>query len=134
MLTVIDKEEKIEELIPHLDTMVEEGLIAMSRIEGHSLFAPPGDRAGDFFRKSAVTDVEIREKFDKITAWPLCGFPKCQVVSKSAKAGMLTVCQGCDAVISQPCRATPNDHVAMHEGNANRLVSPLQSAKQESGR
>jgi PII-like signaling protein len=33
MLTIIDKEEQIEKLIPHLDTMVEEGLIAMSRVE-----------------------------------------------------------------------------------------------------
>ena len=33
MLTVIDTEEQIEKLIPHLDTMVEEGLIAMSRVE-----------------------------------------------------------------------------------------------------
>ena len=33
MLTIIDKEEQIEKLIPHLDAMVEEGLIAMSRVE-----------------------------------------------------------------------------------------------------
>ena len=33
MLTVIDREEQIEKLIPHLDLMVEEGLIAMSRVE-----------------------------------------------------------------------------------------------------
>jgi PII-like signaling protein len=33
MLTIIDKEEQIERLIPHLDTMVQEGLIAMSRVE-----------------------------------------------------------------------------------------------------
>ena len=33
MLTVIDREEQIERLIPHLDVMVEEGLIAMSRVE-----------------------------------------------------------------------------------------------------
>ena len=33
MLTVIDREEQIENLIPHLDGMVEEGLIAMSRVE-----------------------------------------------------------------------------------------------------
>ena len=33
MLTVIDREEQIEKLIPHLDGMVEEGLIAMSRVE-----------------------------------------------------------------------------------------------------
>ena len=33
MLTVIDREEQIEKLIPHLDVMVQEGLIAMSRVE-----------------------------------------------------------------------------------------------------
>ena len=33
MLTVIDREEQIEKLIPHLDVMVEEGLIAMSRVD-----------------------------------------------------------------------------------------------------
>jgi PII-like signaling protein len=33
MLTIIDKEEQIEKLIPHLDMMVEEGLIAMSCVE-----------------------------------------------------------------------------------------------------
>jgi PII-like signaling protein len=33
MLTVIDTEEQIEKLLPHLDTMVEEGLVAMSRVE-----------------------------------------------------------------------------------------------------
>jgi PII-like signaling protein len=33
MLTVIDRQEQIEKLIPHLDVMVEEGLIAMSRVE-----------------------------------------------------------------------------------------------------
>jgi PII-like signaling protein len=33
MLTIIDREEQIEMLIPHLDVMVEEGLIAMSRVE-----------------------------------------------------------------------------------------------------
>lgn len=33
MLTVIDKEEQIEKLIPHLDAMVVDGLIAMSRVE-----------------------------------------------------------------------------------------------------
>jgi hypothetical protein len=33
MLTIIDKEEQIEKLVPHLDVMVEEGLIAMSRVE-----------------------------------------------------------------------------------------------------
>jgi uncharacterized protein len=33
MLTVIDREEQIEKLIPHLDRMVVEGLVAMSRVE-----------------------------------------------------------------------------------------------------
>lgn len=33
MLSIIDTEEQINKLIPHLDTMVEEGLIAMSRVE-----------------------------------------------------------------------------------------------------
>lgn len=33
MLSIIDSEEKIGCLIPHLDAMVEEGLIAMSRVE-----------------------------------------------------------------------------------------------------
>ena len=33
MLSIIDSEEQIQKLIPHLDTMVEEGLIAMSRVE-----------------------------------------------------------------------------------------------------
>jgi hypothetical protein len=33
MLSIIDKEEQIAKLIPHLDEMIEEGLIAMSRVE-----------------------------------------------------------------------------------------------------
>lgn len=33
MLTIIDIEEKIEKLLPHLDEMVEEGLIAISRVD-----------------------------------------------------------------------------------------------------
>ena len=33
MLTVIDTEDRIEKLIPHLDSMVEEGLIDISRVE-----------------------------------------------------------------------------------------------------
>jgi uncharacterized protein len=33
MLTIIDIEEHIEKLIPHLDAMVEDGLIAMSQVE-----------------------------------------------------------------------------------------------------
>ena len=33
MLSVVDTQEQIEKLIPHLDTMVQEGLIAASRVE-----------------------------------------------------------------------------------------------------
>jgi uncharacterized protein len=33
MVTVIDSEEKILQLLPHLDQMVQEGLIAMSEVE-----------------------------------------------------------------------------------------------------
>jgi uncharacterized protein len=33
MLSIIDTEEQINKLIPHLDAMVEEGLVAMSRVE-----------------------------------------------------------------------------------------------------
>jgi PII-like signaling protein len=33
MVTVIDREDRIEKLLPHLDVMVEEGLIAISRVE-----------------------------------------------------------------------------------------------------
>ena len=33
MLSVIDGEERIQKLIPHLDAMVEEGLIAVSRVD-----------------------------------------------------------------------------------------------------
>ena len=33
MVSIIDREEQINKLIPHLDAMVEEGLIAMSRVE-----------------------------------------------------------------------------------------------------
>ena len=33
MLTIIDKDEQIAKLIPHLDVMVEEGLIAMSSVD-----------------------------------------------------------------------------------------------------
>ena len=37
MLTIIDTEEQIEKLIPHLDEMVEDGLIAMSACRGHPI-------------------------------------------------------------------------------------------------
>lgn len=33
MLSIIDTEEQINKLIPHLDAMVQEGLIAMSRVQ-----------------------------------------------------------------------------------------------------
>lgn len=33
MLTIIDRPERVEKLIPHLDLMVEEGLVAVSSVE-----------------------------------------------------------------------------------------------------
>ena len=33
MLSIVDTEDQIEKIIPHLDAMVEEGLVAMSRVE-----------------------------------------------------------------------------------------------------
>jgi uncharacterized protein len=33
MLSIIDTQEQIERLIPHLDAVVDEGLVAMSRVE-----------------------------------------------------------------------------------------------------
>lgn len=33
MLTVIDTEEQIQKVIPHLEAMVQEGLVALSRVE-----------------------------------------------------------------------------------------------------
>ena len=33
MLSIIDREEQIQKLLPHLDAMVEEGLIATSDVE-----------------------------------------------------------------------------------------------------
>ena len=33
MVSVIDSEDKVQRLIPHLDEMVDEGLIAMSEVE-----------------------------------------------------------------------------------------------------
>lgn len=41
-LTVIDKEEQIEKLIPHLDAMLEDGLIAMSSVEVIRYSPEPG--------------------------------------------------------------------------------------------
>ena len=52
MLTIIDKEEQIEKLIPHLDAMVEEGLDRDVPCRGHPLFAQSTKRlAGDTRRK-----------------------------------------------------------------------------------
>jgi uncharacterized protein len=47
MVTIIDAEEQIEKLIPQLDTMVEEGLIAMSRVDviRYSRSAEEGQKA-----------------------------------------------------------------------------------------
>lgn len=42
MLTIIDTEEQIAKLIPYLDTMVVEGLIAMSRVEVIRFFRQEG--------------------------------------------------------------------------------------------
>lgn len=33
MLSIIDTEDQVSKLIPHLDAMVEEGLVAMSHVE-----------------------------------------------------------------------------------------------------
>jgi PII-like signaling protein len=33
MVSIIDREEQINRLLPHLDAMVQEGLIAMSRVD-----------------------------------------------------------------------------------------------------
>jgi PII-like signaling protein len=33
MVSIIDSEEQIQKLIPHLDAMVEEGVVAMSRVD-----------------------------------------------------------------------------------------------------
>ena len=46
MLTVIDKQEQIEKLIPHLDEMVKEGLIAMSSVEAIRYFRD-SEKAGE---------------------------------------------------------------------------------------
>lgn len=41
MLTVIDTEEQIKKLIPHLDAMVDEGLVVLSRVEVIRLLRDP---------------------------------------------------------------------------------------------
>jgi hypothetical protein len=43
MLTVIDTEDQIGKLIPHLDVMVEDGLIAISRVEVIRYSRSPGE-------------------------------------------------------------------------------------------
>lgn len=45
MVSVVDSEEKIQQLIPYLDTMVDEGLIAMSEVEVIKYTHKNGDRA-----------------------------------------------------------------------------------------
>jgi PII-like signaling protein len=45
MLTIIDKEERIAVLIPHLDEMVEDGLIATSNVEVIRYVRPEGVRS-----------------------------------------------------------------------------------------
>jgi uncharacterized protein len=44
MLTIVDTKEQIEKLIPHLDEMVKEGLIAMSDVEVIRYVHPEGAR------------------------------------------------------------------------------------------
>lgn len=41
MLTVVDTDEQIKKLIPHLDTMVEEGLVVLSAVEVIRLLRDP---------------------------------------------------------------------------------------------
>ena len=45
MVSIIDTEEQINKLIPHLDTMVQEGLIASSRVDVIRFFHPEGIRS-----------------------------------------------------------------------------------------
>lgn len=45
MVSVVDSEEKIQRLIPHLDTMVDEGLIAMSEVEVIKYVHQDGEQA-----------------------------------------------------------------------------------------
>lgn len=47
MLTVIDTEEQMEMLIPYLDVMVEEGLVAMSRVEAIR-YSRAGEQAQEY--------------------------------------------------------------------------------------
>lgn len=45
MVSVIDSEDKIQQLIPYLDTMVSEGLIAMSEVEVIKYVHQDGEQA-----------------------------------------------------------------------------------------
>lgn len=45
VVNIIDSEEQINKLIPHLDAMVTEGLIAMSRVDVIRLSRPEGVRS-----------------------------------------------------------------------------------------
>jgi PII-like signaling protein len=45
-LSLIDTEEKIERMLPHLDAMVDEGLIAISSVEVVRYSRSPGNSAG----------------------------------------------------------------------------------------
>lgn len=42
MLSIIDRKEQLEKLLPHLDQMVKEGLIAISAVEVTRYFNPGG--------------------------------------------------------------------------------------------
>jgi PII-like signaling protein len=50
MVTVIDREEQISKLLPHLDEMIAGGLIAISEVD-----------VVRYFRKEATADTPIRE-------------------------------------------------------------------------
>lgn len=49
MLSIIDREEQIDKLLPHLDVMVEEGLIAMSHVEVIRFSRDSGKEAAERF-------------------------------------------------------------------------------------
>ena len=44
MVSIIDRQEQIEKLLPHLDGMVDEGLIAISDVDVIRFFRPEEDR------------------------------------------------------------------------------------------
>ena len=62
MVTVIDSEEKILQLLPHLDQMVQEGLIAMSEVEVikyvHQMWVGGG---GGLFARTCTRAVSVRK-------------------------------------------------------------------------